>query len=130
MNLFNVFHGNPDSLKDSYIRHFVKCNHYKTFEEITSQLNFHPHTSRKKSKTCKLDTENLIKSLRNKNLEGYLYIKTTQIDGANYTFCKFTSPSLFMHMNNSTDINMINDYSNTFCLEIYNERKEIMVPFP
>lgn len=130
MNLFSVLHGNPDSLKDSYIRHFVKCNHYKTFEEITSQLNYYPHTSHNKSPPCKLDTENLIKCLRNKNLEGYLYIKTTKIDGANYTFCKFTSPSLFMHMNNSADINLINDYSSSFRFEIYNERKETMVPFP
>jgi hypothetical protein len=130
MNLFSTLHGNPDSLKDSYIRHFVKCNHYKTFEEITSQLNYYPHTSRNKNPPCKLDTENLIKCLRKKDIEGYLYIKTTQIDGANHTFCKFTSPSLFMHMNNSENINIVNDYSSSFRFEIYNERKETMVPFP
>jgi hypothetical protein len=130
MNLFSILHGNPDSLKDSYIRHFAKCNHYKTFEEITSQLNYYPHTSRNKNPPCKLDTENLIKCLRKKDIEGYLYIKTTQIDGANHTFCKFTSPSLFMHMNNSENINIVNDYSSSFRFEIYNERKETMVPFP
>jgi ribosomal protein S12 methylthiotransferase accessory factor YcaO len=130
MNLFRVFHGDPDTLKDSYIRHFVKCNHYKTFEEITSQLNYRPRASHNKSTHCKLDTENLIGCLRRKNFEGYLYVKTTQIEETNYTFCKFTSPCIFMHMNNSADINIINDYSEAFFLEIHNERKETMVPFP
>jgi ribosomal protein S12 methylthiotransferase accessory factor YcaO len=129
MNLFKVLRGNTDSLEDSYIRHFLKCNSYKTFEEISSKINY-SLISRNETQPPKLNTETLIRSLRTQNLEGYLYIKSVKIDDTKYTFCKFISPSLFMHMNNSKNINIDNDYSASFLSEVHEDRKEKMVPFP
>ncbi|WP_157295674.1 YcaO-like family protein [Pseudomonas sp. GM78] len=129
MNLFRVLRGNTDSLEDSYIRHFLKCNSYKTFEEISSKIDY-ALISRNEIQPSKLNIETLIRSLRTQNIEGYLYIKAVKIDNIKYTFCKFISPSLFMHMNNSKNINIDNDYSASFLPAINEDRKEKMVPFP
>jgi ribosomal protein S12 methylthiotransferase accessory factor YcaO len=129
MNLFRVLRGIPDSLEDSYIRHFFECNTYKTFEEIALKINYQskPHN---KLKLSKITIESLIRSLKKQNIEGYLYLKRTKIDDTQYTFCKFISPSLFMHMNNSNNINLENDYSTPFLSAVLEDRKERMVPFP
>lgn len=129
MNLFRVFQRDPNTLQDSYIRHFMNCDTYKTFEEITSHLKRSSPPSPQRS-TLGFDTPGLIQALRAQNIEGYLYIKTTKIGDSGYTFCKFTSPSLFMHMDNSKNINLDNDYSAPFFKSIDKNRKKEMVPFP
>ncbi|WP_150641834.1 hypothetical protein [Pseudomonas fluorescens] len=129
MNLFQVFRGDIDSIKDSYLRHFMKCNTYQTFEEITSHFTYLPISS---GEPCpyQFDVQGMIETLRQQKIEGYLYIKSTHINDTPYTFCKFTSPSLFMHMDNSKNINLANDYSAPFFSSIDPERKKVMVPFP
>ncbi|MGF6090843.1 YcaO-like family protein [Pseudomonas sp. 18173] len=129
MNLFRVFRRNPDSLQDPYIRHFMKCDTYTTFKEITS--NIKPSNSTPNKQTAfGFDTQGLIQALKSQNIEAYLYIKTTKIGNTGYTFCKSVSPSLFMHMDNSKNINLANDYSARFSTSIDKARKEQMVPFP
>lgn len=129
MNLFSVLRGNSDSLKDSYIRHFFGCNSYKTFEEIALKLNYQS-MPKNEPKPSRINIKSLTKSLKQQNIEGYLYIKATKIDGIKYTFCKFISPSLFMHMNNSNNINLDNEYSAPFLSAVHEDRKKTMVPFP
>lgn len=129
MNLFQVFGGDIDSIQDSYLRHFMKCNSYQTFEEITSHFTYVPADSGKRS-PYQFDVQGMIEALRQQEIEGYLYIKSTLMNGTPYTSCKFISPSLFMHMDNSKNINLENDYSTSFLSSIYPERKEVMVPFP
>jgi hypothetical protein len=83
-----------------------------------------------KPKPSRINIKSLTKSLKQQNIEGYLYIKATKIDGIKYTFCKFISPSLFMHMNNSNNINLDNEYSAPFLSAVHEDRKKTMVPFP
>lgn len=129
MNLFRVFRNDPNSLQDSYIRHFMQCNTYKTFEEITLNIK-HSHTPTHEQSTLGFNIEGLIGTLRTQKIEGYLYLKTTNLNNSAFTFCKFISPSLFMHMDNSKNINLDNDYSAPFFSSIESDRKDKMVPFP
>jgi hypothetical protein len=129
MNLFRVFRTDPDSLQDSYIRHFMQCDTYKTYEEITSNIKY-SHIPLHEQSTSEFNIQGLIETLRIQKIEGYLYIKTTQLNNSAFTFCKFISPSLFMHMDNSKNINLYNDYSAPFFKSIDLDRKENMVPFP
>lgn len=129
MNLFRVFGRDRNSLHDPYIRHFMNCDTYKTYEEITSGINCTPQPLSRKS-TFVFSTRGLLATLQSQNIEGYLYIKTTKICDSGYTYCRFTSPSLFMHMDNSNNINLDNDYSSPFLTSIDKKRQETMVPFP
>ncbi|NUT78561.1 hypothetical protein HNO86_26330 [Pseudomonas sp. C1C7] len=129
MNLFNTLQGNPDTLHDSYIRHFMKCNTYKTFDEIASKIVY-PQSSIYNKKDLKFDIPGLQQALKEISTEGYLYMKSIRIDNSDYTFCKFISPSMFMHMDNSKNINLNNDYSEPFANSIDEYRQEQMVPFP
>lgn len=127
MNLFRVFKRNPESLQDSYIRHFMNCDTYNTFEEITSNIQCSYLSN---SKTLDFNLKGMTQTLRDQNIEGYLYIKNTLIDNLEHTFCKFVCPSLFMHMDNSQNINLDNDYSSPFLTFIDKNRRDEMVPFP
>lgn len=99
MNLFRVFRRNPDSLQDPYIRHFMNCNTHMTFKEIISNIQSPQHFPHEQT-TFEFNTHGLIQALKVQNIEGYLYIRMTKIGNSGFTFCKFVSPSLFMHMDN------------------------------
>ncbi|MGJ7518477.1 YcaO-like family protein [Pseudomonas baetica] len=129
MNLFNILERDPDSLHDSYIRYFMKCNHYNTFEEIASDFSYLQNPTYKQ-KTLEFNTNGLLQTLKTMNIEGYLHIKPTKINNSDHTFCKFISPSIFMHMDNSKNINLNNDYSESFFHLIDKNRQAKMVPFP
>lgn len=129
MNLFQVFEGDIESIQDSYLRHFMRCNTYQTFKEITSHFIYLPSDPGERP-PYPFDVQGMIEALKQQKIEGYLYLKSTHINDTPYTFCKFISPSLFMHMNNSKNINIDNDYSGSFLSLIHLERKQTMVPFP
>jgi hypothetical protein len=129
MHLFAELNIGIDHIHDSYLRHFMQCNNYQTFTEITSsgsvwkaqsaQINLHP-----------FDLSGLLQTLADQNIEGYLYTAPIQVENRSYIGCKFISPSLFMHMDNSKNINISNSYSSRFSDIIDPSRKEKMVPFP
>ncbi len=68
--------------------------------------------------------------LKARNIDGYFYVNSTDISGELYFFCKFVSPDMFLHMNNSEGINLVNKYSRSFTGEIIDLRRRVMVPFP
>ena len=52
------------------------------------------------------------------------------VNGIGCVFSKYVSPDLFLHMNNSQNINLSNKYSKEFAGAILQSRLEKMVPFP
>ncbi|WP_439856642.1 YcaO-like family protein [Pseudomonas syringae] len=127
MNLFYSLNTCVSTIKDRYLLHFLKSNNFQTFNEITDVIITHEKSKRPRDA---LNLQTLIGSFINLNMQGYLYTKPVWIAGENYIYCKFFSPSLFLHMDSSSSINLDNDYSRQFIKDIYSTRKSIMVPFP
>lgn len=130
MQLIGELKNNAADVEDPYLRHFLSCNTFSTFENMAAAIE-----SSEPAKSTALDkpdmsANGLVQALRKQNIEGYLYIKAIQHSGNQYTFCKFVSPSLFLHMNNAKNINMKNKYSDGFATDISPIRKTVMVPFP
>lgn len=126
MDLHATLYDDNKNINDPYLRHFLNCNSYETFKEIS---NFRI-TNESQQRMDNLNLQNIIKTFRQLNLEGYIYTKSICLFEKNYTFSKFISPSLFLHMDNSKNINIDNDYSKSFLTKISPSRKKIMVPFP
>ncbi len=127
MNLFSSCNSTANTLKDPYLKHFMNCNHYACFQEIT-QTKAAPPIKNKTSHAFTL--KGLLDTLKYKSIDGYFYLKPSRIEGKLCAFSKFISPQLFMHMDNSKHINMHNDYSKHFHDFILPDRQKIMVPFP
>lgn len=114
-------------IKDPYLSHFLKCNNFETFKEIMNFALTPPQPSKPRKE---FTTTTLLNALKSLDIEGYLYTKTVQISGSTFTFSKFISPYLFLHMDNSKNINIVNIYSSSFTAEICADRIINMVPFP
>ena len=127
MDLFAHCKGDKSTLKDPYLKHFFNCNTYESFKEITTsdacRRTARPPTSR-------FTISELLNTLADQKIQGYLYVKTSRIEGRKCVYCKFISPQLFMHMDNSRHINLNNDYSAFFQRDILPARQVNMVPFP
>ncbi|SDG62233.1 YcaO-like family protein [Pseudomonas abietaniphila] len=130
MQLFGALKRSPRDIEDPYLRHFLNANSIDTFNEIsnisTGSPNLNPLSPYKNNMTI----DGLISTLKCLKIEGYLYTKKINFFGNYYTFSKFLSPSLFLHMNNSKNINIRNLYSSTFLDKIIPSRQSVMVPFP
>jgi len=129
IHLFAELNMRIDHIHDSYLRHFMQCNNYKTFEDITSSLSTWK-LSPTESSNHSFDFKGLTETLTDQNIEGYLYAAPIQIENHSYVGCKFISPSLFMHMDNSKNINIDNEYSSSFLSIADLDRQQKMVPFP
>lgn len=127
MDLFTHCKGDKNTLKDPYLKHFFNCNTYESFKEITSCEAGCRSTSQL---ARRFTTNELLNSLAHQKIQGYLYLKPSHIEDKRCVFCKFISPQLFMHMNNSRHINLDNDYSAIFQGDILPSRQTNMVPFP
>lgn len=127
IDLFSSCRGNPNTLNDPYLKHFLNCNTYPCYTEATTTIKM---VSPQKKILHPFSLDGLLLSLKGIKIDGYLYIKLTRIGNKTCTFSKYLSPQLFMHMDNSTCINMHNDYSASFKKHIRPERQKIMVPFP
>lgn len=112
-------------VEDPYLRHFLECNSYSTYEAILCTENAYLQDLNTKEFTSR----NLIKSLRELKLNGYLYLYSPPTAPTTH-FCKYISPNLFLHMNNSPKLNLINRYSENFSHNIKPEQCSKMVPFP
>jgi len=129
MHLFAELNMTIDHISAPYLRHFMQCNNYQTFKETTSSGSVWNSQNSKKN-THPFDLNGLIQTLTDQDIEGYLYTAPIQIENHNYVGCKFISPSLFMHMDNSKHININNNYSARFSDLVDTTRLEKMVPFP
>ncbi|MFJ4348867.1 YcaO-like family protein [Pseudomonas sp. NPDC089401] len=121
-------HTQTTHIIDPYLRHFLNCNNYDTYQLIAdtrvssirrpTRSTFEPLSARR-----------LIDTAKNLSLNGYLYLNNLNTQHARYS-CKYLSPNVFMHMNNAHKINLENTYSTPFLQEIIESRLKCMVPFP
>lgn len=61
---------------------------------------------------------------------GYFYSNYSAVNGMRCLFCRYLSPDLFLHMDSSGNINLMNAYSEGFSASILPSRLARMVPFP
>ncbi|MNQ63038.1 YcaO-like family protein [compost metagenome] len=127
IDLFRATESDVEEVKDSYLKYFLSCNTYGTYKEITS-VNFRGSDTSESS--LEFNLSGLLAALKSQRIDGYLYVNSLVMQSGLYFFCKFVSPDLFLHMNNSRGINFRNKYSEKFMGQIFSERKKIMVPFP
>ncbi|MDN4547991.1 YcaO-like family protein [Pseudomonas sp. C32] len=127
IDLFRATESDVEEVKDSYLKYFLSCNTYGTYKEITSVKL---RGSDKSGSSLEFNLSGLLAVLKSQRIDGYLYVKSLVIQNGLYFFCKFVSPDLFLHMNNSRGINFRNKYSERFMGQIFSDRKKIMVPFP
>jgi len=127
IDLFRAIDSDVNKVDEPYLRYFLSCNTYETFREIISievVLGARPES------IFDFSLSGLLMKLEEKKINGYLYTNTETINDELYHFCKFVSPDLFLHMNNSRGINIMNKYSEDFVDQILASRKNTMVPFP
>jgi hypothetical protein len=129
INLFKNLGKEPDNDLDPYLHHFLNSNHVNTYHEIVDTVE-HSAKQYRNPKIYSFSLHGLTQTLKALSLEGYFYTKKIQYQDTYYTFSKFISPSLFMHMNNSQHFNLKNEYSADFSDKIIHTRLTRMVPFP
>ncbi|VVO65117.1 hypothetical protein PS854_00993 [Pseudomonas fluorescens] len=127
IDLFQATEGDVEEVKDSYLRYFLSCNTYGTYKEITSVRFRGSNTS---ESSLEFNLSGLLAALKSQRIDGYLYVDSLVMESSLYFYCKYVSPNLFLHMNNSRGINFHNKYSERFMGQVFSERKKIMVPFP
>lgn len=130
MHLFGALKENINTIGDVYLRHFLDANSIDTFNEISDASEKLPVPGLANPVTAAMNVEGLINTLRRMGIEGYLYTKKIRFFENYYTFSKFLSPSLFLHMNNAEHINLNNQYSRPFLNDVLPARQSVMVPFP
>ncbi|MDD2102400.1 YcaO-like family protein [Pseudomonas putida] len=127
IDLFRATERDIGEVKDPYLKHFLNCNTYDTYEEITRiKLRGMAITESR----FDFSLSGLLAALKVRRIDGYLYVNSLILNDNIYFFCKFVSPDFFLHMNNSKGINTHNKYSQGFVDQMVVERKNIMVPFP
>lgn len=126
MHSFSAAGKDLTQIKDPYLQHFLNANSYQTYLTITTIT---PHTVTDRN-SQEFTLENLIQLLRERELYGYLYLNQLLTDNTTIYFCKYLSPNIFLHMNNSKNFNTSNLYSRHFLSEIRPDRLATMVPFP
>ena len=127
MDLHGANQRKNSDIEDPYLKHFLNCNSFQTYQTITEVEYSNIMQS---SPSSEFSIRGLLRSLHAFDITGYIYIKTTKIDNNNYYLTKYVSTDLFLHMNNSKNINIDNTYASSFRHEIYSDRKSSMVPFP
>lgn len=127
IDFFRATESDVEEVEDSYLKYFLSCNTYETYKEIISVKSRGFDTS---ESSLDFSLSGLLATLKSQQIDGYLYINSLAMHSGLYFFCKFVSPDLFLHMNNSRGINFRNKYSEKFSSQILSERKKIMVPFP
>lgn len=127
IDLFVGCNGDVQGLKDSYLRHFFSCNTYTCFLDVTVSRKVKIFSDKNHDE---FTLEGMLRALDDLDISGYFYTSLTRVDNNMCVFSKFVSPQLFMHMDNSKNINAHNDYSRGFKKQIIVGRQCRMVPFP
>ncbi|GLH33315.1 hypothetical protein BR1R5_27020 [Pseudomonas sp. BR1R-5] len=115
-------------LQDPYLAHFLTCNRYDTYLDISGFAELENHTH-KERRTTPFTTKTLIYAIRNLRFNGYLYLSPPSQQSHLY-ICKYLSPNLFLHMNNAHHLNLENTYSRPFLNDVIISQLTRMVPFP
>ncbi|MBN2990886.1 YcaO-like family protein [Pseudomonas cedrina subsp. fulgida] len=125
VDLFKATDSEEKMLEDSYIRYFLSCNAYETYQDITDVSECGAWRT-----SQNFTISQFLSILKRLGISGYFYAKLEKFDGGDGVFVKYVSPDLFLHMNNSNNFNLINKYSSAFKSSILRSRLEKMVPFP
>ncbi|WP_244647571.1 MULTISPECIES: YcaO-like family protein [Pseudomonas] len=127
IDVFTATDSAHSDIDDPYLKYFLNCNNYTTYRTITTTLIQPPPQP---SKSFEFNEQGLLAALDNQHIKGFIYLKPMTINNSTCYASKYISPDLFLHMNNSANINLRNKYSEKFLNEIYEDRKKFMVPFP
>lgn len=128
IDLFKATGSNEEKVEDAYLKYFLSCNSYGTYEEI-SDVEIVVESQEVYS-CSKFTLSGLLSILNDQGVLGYFYSRSSTVNGVGCVFSKYVSPDLFLHMNNSKNINLVNKYSREFSGEILQSRLKRMVPFP
>ncbi|MFJ4066758.1 YcaO-like family protein [Pseudomonas sp. NPDC089996] len=115
--------------QDPYLRHFLACNNYKTYIELSTATPYGDCESLT-TQHPPLDCQTLLSTLRCLELNGYIYLSRLTSSHPTLYFCKYLSPNLFLHMNNANHFNLKNRYSANFLNQVIAHQSSRMVPFP
>lgn len=126
MDLFRVLDADESKVEDPYLRHFLNCNTYETYNEITDVLIVEEHSVT----SVEFTLPGLLSVLSALGVTGYFYSNYSAVNGMRCLFCRYLSPDLFLHMDSSGNINLMNAYSEDFSASIVPSRLARMVPFP
>ncbi|MBV4491080.1 YcaO-like family protein [Pseudomonas oryzicola] len=118
-----------DNIEDPYLRHFINCNQYDTYQNITNIAKQETRNTAQLNPT-EFNLNNIISAINRQNLDGYLYVSQSNFNKSTLYFCKYVSPNLFLHMNNASHFNLRNRYSQSFENSILPKQLNKMVPFP
>lgn len=126
INLFKSLNADECNVEDSYLRYFLSCNAYETYQrvvdvEVVGRENF-----------CSLafSLQDVLGILNKNKIKGYFYVRSSVMGSQRCFYCRFVSPDFFMHMNNAFHFNSSNRYARTFSDLIMPSRMNKMVPFP
>lgn len=127
IDVFRATEGKDEEIADCYLRHFLECNKYETYQEIIDVLAVNGLAAPNKEK---FECASLLSKLEKLGINGFFYLKPIIHNKLCHYACKYFSPDLFMHMNSSANINLSNKYSQSFINSINSDRAKTMVPFP
>lgn len=128
MDLFKAIGSDEEKVEDYYLRYFLSCNVYETYRDITD-VQVVAEEKRDASRAG-FTLSGFLSVLNDQGILGYFYARHSMVNGVGCIFSKYVSPDLFLHMNNSKNINISNKYSKEFAGAILQSRLEKMVPFP
>lgn len=117
---------NPKNI-DRYQRNFLDANSVATADEITESIGYSIY---KKRDFKPATYQSLVDHIISIAPCSYLYIKRQDLGNIPLYFCKFLSPSFFLHMDNSQSNNIHNHISAPYSHLIRPDRLARMVPFP
>ncbi|MFL1491335.1 YcaO-like family protein [Pseudomonas antarctica] len=125
MDLFKATDSEEAKLEDSYIRYFLDCNAYETYQEITDVIECGGVGPEQR-----FTLSGFMTVLKRMGVSGYFYFRRERVNEVSCVFVKYMSPDLFFHMNNSKNFNLDNKYSEVFRNSVRFSRLDKMVPFP
>ncbi|VVN59485.1 hypothetical protein PS687_03380 [Pseudomonas fluorescens] len=128
MDLFKSVDSDELKIEDYYLRYFMSCNAYETYQEI-SDIEV-VGQGRRQGSSLAFTLSGFLSALNNQRISGYFYTRVEKLKGASCVFSKFVSPDLFLHMNNSKNCNIYNKFSKEFASSMLVSRMNRMVPFP
>jgi hypothetical protein len=127
IDLHGALQRKTTDIEDSYLRYFLNCNSYATYQNITTAYS---QNHKRRDASFRFSVNGLLSTLKRLGITGFFYIKPIKIETDCYYAAKYISPDLFLHMNNAQNINTDNHYSKDFLHKIHNDRLTMMVPFP
>lgn len=97
MDLFKSLESEEGKIQDSYLRYFLSCNTYQTYEDVIDVSV--TSCSRDVTSQSEFSLSVFLSVLNSLEISSYLYARRDRVNGVSCMLCKFISPDLFLHMN-------------------------------